>query len=109
MQPITERRKHPRHPLNTGMQFYHGPSRRDIPGRCVDISRGGLMMQVPMTSPVKAGDSLQVSLGAHNRPEFLSLSDKPLDASVVRVDRHPMLKSGTIAVGVKFTSFKPAA
>ena len=98
----TERRKHARYPLNTGLHFYHEPTKRDVPGRCEDISQGGLKMFVPAKTPVKAGDSLQVRVGALDRPEFALLSDQPVDASVVRVDRQALLSRGHLAVGVKF-------
>jgi hypothetical protein len=97
-----ERRKHPRYPLNTGLHFNHGPSHRRLPGRCENISESGLKMHVPATSPIKPGDSIQLSLGAHHRPEFAVLGDRPVDASVVRVNRHDMLTTGCLEVGVKF-------
>ena len=84
------------------MHFYHEPTKRDMPGRCEDISDGGLKMFVPARTPVKAGDSLQVRVGAMDRPEFALLSDRPVDASVVRVDRQAFLTRGDVAVGVKF-------
>jgi len=100
--PPAERRKHPRHTLNTGLHFLHEPSRRRLPGRCENISRGGLKMYVPAGTPVKAGDSIQVSLSAPGRPEFSALGDKPLNASVVRVERQALLSTGHLAVGVRF-------
>ncbi|MHC4294898.1 MAG: PilZ domain-containing protein, partial [Planctomycetota bacterium] len=62
--PLTERRAHPRHPLPTTVQFYHGPSQRDFPSRCADISRGGLLMYVPAKTPVKTGDPVRLLLGS---------------------------------------------
>ena len=98
----TERREHARYPLSTGLHFYHEPTKRYVPARCENISQGGLKMFVPARTPVKAGDSLQVRVGATDRPEFAMLSDQPLDTSVVRVDRQALLTSGHLAVGVKF-------
>ena len=98
----TERRQHARYPLSTGLHLYHAPTKRSLPGRCENISQGGLKMLIPARTPVKAGDSLQVRVGAMDRPEFAALSDKPVDASVVRVDRRALLTAGHLAVGVKF-------
>ena len=100
--PAIERRKHARHPLPTRVQFHHEASRRDFPARCVDISGGGMLMFVPTAAPLKAGDSLRLTLGAVSRPEFSELGDGPMDASVVRVDRQALLRAGQLAVAVRF-------
>lgn len=100
--PAVERRKHARYPLTTGVQFYHEPSQRDLPARCADISEGGMKMYVPAATPIKPGDSVYLTLGALGRPEFARLGDKPLSASIVRVDRQALLEGGHLAVGVRF-------
>ena len=100
--PKADRRRHQRYPLATSLQFYHGPSQRDFPGRCVDISKGGLLMYVPVVTPVQPGQAIQLAVGSVSRPEFAGLSETPLDATVVRVDRHAILSSGQLAVGVRF-------
>jgi len=100
--PKTDRRRHQRHPLTTSLQFYHGPSQRDFPGRCVDISKGGLLMYVPVSAPVQPGQAIRLAVGSVSRPEFAGLSETPLDATIVRVDRHSILSSGQLAVGVRF-------
>lgn len=100
--PSAERRKHPRRPLKTGVQFYHDLSRRRVPGRCEDISQGGMKMYIPATTPIRAGDSIRISLGAPARPEFSVLGEAPISASVVRVDRSSLLSAGYLAVGVRF-------
>ena len=98
----TDRRKHPRHPLPTSVQFYHGMSQREFPGRCVNISKGGMMMYVPVSSPVKEGDCLRVTLGSASRPEFAGLGEHPFEAAIVRVERKSILQSGHLAVGIRF-------
>jgi len=99
---LIERRKHQRHPLATSVQVFHGPSGRDFPGRCLDISAGGLKMYVPAATPVQPGHPIRLTLGAVSRPEFAGLGDKPIDGTIVRVDRDALLKTGHLAVGVKF-------
>ena len=100
--PSVERRQFPRHPLATGVEFFHGPSQREYPGRCVDISEGGMSMYVPASVPVQPGHPIRLVLGGVSRPEFAVMADKPIDATVVRVDRHRLLKTGHLAIGVKF-------
>jgi len=102
--PSTDRRRHQRYPLATGVQFYHGPTQREFPGRCVDISDGGMLMYVPAKLPVQPGQPIRLTVGTVSRPEFSALSEKPLDATIVRVDRHKLLSMGHIAVGVRFAS-----
>jgi len=97
-----ERRKYPRHPLPTSVRFRHGPSQHDYPGRCVDISVGGLLMYVPAKVPVQPGHNLRMTVGGVSRPEFAGLSGKPLDATVVRVERGKFVSTGQVAVGVRF-------
>jgi c-di-GMP-binding flagellar brake protein YcgR len=97
-----EKRKHARHPLTTSVQFYHGPSQRTFPGRCADISTGGLMMYVPAAAPVQPGQPIRLTIGSLNRPEFARLSERPIGATIIRVDRQSLLKSGHLAVGVRF-------
>lgn len=100
--PSVDRRQHRRYPLSTTVAFYHGPSQRDFPGRSVDISTGGMLMYVPAATPVQPGQPIRLTIGGGGRPEFAVPSDKPVDATIVRVDRHKLLSMGHIAVGVKF-------
>lgn len=97
-----DRRKHARHPLATSVEFYHEPSRKTFPGRCIDISHGGLMMFVPATAPLQAGHSIRVTVGSIDRPEFANLGQEPMAATVIRVQRHTLLSLGSVAVGIRF-------
>ena len=102
LEPSTERRAHPRYPLATSVQFFHGPSQRDFPARCVDISVGGLLMHVPAAAPVQSGQPVRLSMGGVDRPEFAGLGGKPLDGTIVRVNRQTLIEKGHLAVGVRF-------
>ncbi len=97
-----DRRQHARHPLPTSVQFFHGMSEREFPGRCVDISKSGMMMYVPASVPIKAGDPLKITLGSVPRPEFADLGHDPSEAMVVRVDRNSILRTGHLAIGLRF-------
>ncbi len=100
--PSTDRRLHPRKPLVAGVRFAHEPSRRDFPGRAVDVSEGGMLMYVPATVPIKVGQSLRLEIGKSPDAQSEPLSEQPVYATVVRVDRHKLIKLGHLAVGVKF-------
>ena len=97
-----DRRKHARHPLATTVQFYHGPSRREYPARSVDVSHGGMLMYLPASVPVARGHAIRVTIGSHARPELAELSNRPLDATVVRVDRRKVVNLGHLPVGIRF-------
>ena len=99
-----ERRKHQRFPLCTGISFFHGPARRDFPGRSVDISESGLMMLVSPSTPVQVGQYIRVSVAAVPRPEFAGQAGQPRDATIVRVDRAGLLNTGRVSIGVKFNN-----
>ena len=100
--PTADRRQHQRIPLATGVQFFHGPSRRDFPGRCVDVSNGGMLMYVPATTPVKVGQPIRLDMAAVGRPDVRQPGEQPVDGTIVRVSRHSLLATGHVAVGVKF-------
>ena len=102
--PSAERRRHQRYPLATSIEFFHGPSRRDFPARCVDISEGGMLMYVPAKTPVQAGQPIRLNLQGVTRPDVGYMAEEPMDATVVRVDRQKLLSIGHVAVGVKFAS-----
>lgn len=104
---VVERRQYVRHPLATSIQFEHESSHREYPGRCMDVSRGGLLMYVPVSTPLQVGHAVRVRVGSVNRPEFSGLSEKPTDATIVRVDRHGTLTHGQLAVGVRFHEVQP--
>jgi len=100
--PSADRRQHVRYPMATTVEFFHGPSRRQFRARTVDISAGGVLMYVPAGAPVAPGHPIKLTIGSHSRPELAGLSSKPLDATIVRVDRHRMLLQGHLPVGVRF-------
>ena len=104
----SDRRRHIRYPMATGVEFYHGPSRRKFPARSADVSRGGMLMFVPASTPVSPGQPIRVAVNRYTRAEFRELTREPVDATIVRVDRGGMLDGGGhLPVGVRFT--KPMA
>ena len=98
--PSTERRRHQRYPLATSVQFFHAKSQRDFPGRSVDVSDGGMLMFVPATVPLHAGQNIRLNASA--LPARTDHTPGQRDATVVRVDRNALLSAGHIAVGVQF-------
>ena len=99
-----ERRRHPRYPLATNMQFHHGPSRREVPARSVDISAGGIRMYVPVSAPVRPGQPVRMNMGAICRPELIGTDRKSVDGTIVRVDRSRLTTTGYMSIGIRFAA-----
>ncbi len=107
-QPMAERRAHPRLPVLGGALFYHPASRRELPGRTANLSRGGLWMLVPPHAPLRAGQRIrflelpEAKDGPRDEPLALASRDRPLAATVIRVDRSALAATGQVGVAVRF-------
>lgn len=99
-----DRRQHVRQPLALSVRFEHLPSRREFKARCVDISRGGLLMYIPATVPVQVGHPIRLTLNGIGKPEFRDLADRTIEVQVVHVDRHTLIPMGHLAIGVRFAA-----
>ena len=97
-----ERRRHARYPMSTSLQFHHGPLKRDIPGRSVDVSESGMLMYVPVTTPVRAGQAVYVNLAGIGGKPVTGAS--PVQATIVRVDRAQMTSKGYLGIGIRFAA-----
>ncbi|MCP4379074.1 MAG: PilZ domain-containing protein [bacterium] len=96
-----ERRQHARYPMSTGLQFHHGPTKREVPGRSVDVSESGMLMYVPALTPVKVGQAVYMNLSDIGGRQAES---GPVQATIVRVDRNQMTSKGYLGVGVRFAA-----
>jgi hypothetical protein len=59
-------------------------------------------MYLPAATPVQPGHAVSLSLSSVDPAELAGLGGKPIDGTIVRVDRGALLNSGHLAVGVKF-------
>jgi len=87
--------------MATGLQFHHGPSRRQVPARSVDVSESGMLMYVPATTPVRTGQAVYVNMAGVGP---MASSREPLQATIVRVDRADMTSKGYLGVGLRFAA-----
>jgi len=97
-----ERRQYARYPMSTSLQFHHGPSKREIPARTVDVSESGMLMYVPATTPVRAGQAVYVNLADIGGRQVTGVG--PVQATIVRVDRAEMTSKGYLGIGVRFAA-----
>ena len=100
--PMINRRRHVRHPQPASLEFEHLTSGECYVGRCVDLSEGGLLMYVPARVPIQVNQVVQLTPKGAGLPEFPGNGEAPIEATVVRVDRHSLLTMGHVAVGVRF-------
>ena len=102
-EPQAERRIHKRYISTTAIQLDHRPSHRPVPARCKDISRGGMMMLVPGHTPVRPGQAVGILISDDvDHAELSSLSGQDMEATVVRVDRSEFVRTGQLAIGLRF-------
>ncbi|MBL7219398.1 MAG: PilZ domain-containing protein [Phycisphaerae bacterium] len=88
--------------MSTSLQFHHGPSKREVPARSVDISENGMLMYVPAITPVRAGQAVYVDLAnIGGRP---ARGIGPVQATIVRVDRAEMTSKGYLGIGIRFAA-----
>ena len=73
------------------------------------MSKGGILIYLPAGTPVAPGHPVLLSIGSQGRPELAGLSDHPIEATVVRVDRNGLLDQGHLPVGVRFATPTAAA
>ena len=99
--PQSERRMHPRELFNTGVTFFLEQAGASYPARTVDLSKGGLLMQVPPAIPAKPGMAVKISSN-NNLLSHLQNEDDSFAAQIVRVDRNHLLQTGQLEVAVKF-------
>jgi len=63
-----------------------------------------MLMYVPATTPVRAGQPISLNVGAISGREFGRVGAGPIQATIVRVDRGKMTASGHVGIGVKFAA-----
>jgi hypothetical protein len=99
--PATQRRVHPRLAVTAGVRIWHELSCREFPARMVNVSRGGLLMSVPITAPVLEGHAVRLR-GLADAAGELVPAGEDISAVVVRVDRSAAIRKGRVMVAVRF-------
>lgn len=103
METIVEQRKNSRTKLSWPVSLWLPEANRFFNGQSANVSKTGVFVMVPMTTPVKPGHRVEI-----NFPRTISLAKEKgqfariKGGKVVRVDRGNMLKSAKIGVAVAF-------
>ena len=99
----SEQRNTKRARVNWPISIWHPKASRFFTGRSVDISRGGVLITLPMKVPVREGQNLEINFPrnealAKEKGRFARIKT----AKVVRVDRSEAIISTNVKVGLEF-------
>jgi hypothetical protein len=103
METLVEQRKDVRTSLCWPVSVWLPDANRFFNGRSANISKTGVFLTVPMTTPIRAGHSVEVNFPrtevlAKQKGRFARIKS----GKVVRVDRADLLKEANIGVAIKF-------
>ena len=103
METLVEQRRDMRTNLSWPVSIWLPEANRFFNGRSANISKTGVFVCVPMTTPVRTGHMVEV-----NFPRTMALAKEKggfariKSGKVVRVERKSMLKNGNIGVAIQF-------
>lgn len=98
-----EQRRSKRMNINWPVSVWHAKAGRFINGRSLDVSHGGAMIEVPLASPMREGQDLEVNFPRSNRlTKDKGCSARIKGARVVRIDRSQALNTASLKVAVQF-------
>jgi hypothetical protein len=103
MKTLVEQRKDVRTSLCWPVSLWLPDANRFFNGRSANISTTGVFLTVPMTTPIRAGHSVEVNFPrtevlAKQKGRFARIKS----GKVVRVERTDLLKEANIGVAIKF-------
>ncbi len=100
---VVEKRRDTRSDLSWPVSVWLPEANRFFNGRSVNISKSGVMVNMPMTTPIRTGHEVEI-----NFPRTMSLARQKgqyariKTGKVVRVERNNMLEGATIGMAVHF-------
>ena len=103
METLIEQRNDARTSLSWPVSLWVPEANRFFNGRTSNISKTGVFISVPVTTPVRAGHIVEL-----NFPRTKTLAEQKggysriKSGKVIRVDRSDMLKNVSIGVAIQF-------
>jgi hypothetical protein len=103
METLVEQRKNARTKLSWPVSLWLPEANRFFNGRSDNVSKTGVFITVPMTTPVRSGHTVEL-----NFPRTVTLAEEKgqfariKSGKVVRVERKNMLKNAKIGVAIAF-------
>lgn len=103
METLTEHRREARTKLSWPVSVWLPDANRFFNGRSANISKTGVFVTVPMTTPVQTGNTVEVNFPrtevlAKEKGQFARVKS----GKVVRVERQKILTDTTIGVAIAF-------
>ena len=103
METLIEQRRETRTKLSWPVSLWLPDANRFFNGRSTNISKTGVFITVPMTTPVRAGNTVEVNFPrtealAQEKGQFARVKS----GKVVRVERQNILKDTTIGIAIAF-------
>ncbi len=103
---VKERRIHRRYVYPRNLRFRSEASLRKLPARCVNISSGGMLLNIFHHSGLRVGQDVVLSLPTHESPPSFPGLCLPrageLVATIVRIEREGVKTNGYMRIGVEF-------
>ena len=103
METLVEHRRDTRTEITWPVSIWLPEANRFFSGQSANISKNGVLLTVPVTTPVRTGNVVEL-----NFPRTMALAKEKggfariKSGKVVRVDRGNMLRSANIGVAVQF-------
>ena len=103
MQALVEQRKDSRSNVSWPVSVWLPEANRFFNGRSCNISKTGVFITLPVTTPIRAGHIVEL-----NFPRTVALAEEKgqfariKSGKVVRVDRKNLLENAEIGVGIAF-------
>ncbi|MBN1943119.1 MAG: PilZ domain-containing protein [Phycisphaerae bacterium] len=102
---IQERRRHRRHAYSTNLRFRREDGKA-LPARSVDISSGGMLLNVLAHQDLSVGQTITLDLDADDvldvLPDVYLPSSHVLQAAIVRIERGRLSSNGYMSIAVEF-------
>lgn len=101
---VTERRRGLRIRQNRPIKIFEPRSHRYFGGQTEDLSATGLRIELPLSTPVREGEIVNIHIGLGHRGEPLAYRRKMVPARVIWVRREHDLASGRLMAGVEYVA-----
>lgn len=103
METLVEQRKDSRTDLSWPVSVWLPEANRFFNGRSCNVSKRGVFVTVPMTTPIRAGHTVEINFPrttalAEEKGQFARIKS----GRVVRVERRDMLEDANIGVAIRF-------
>ena len=101
---LVDQRQDVRTDLSWPVSLWLPQANRFFNGRSVNVSKGGAYLTVPMTTPVRAGQEIELNFPrtshlAQQKGQYARIKT----GKILRVDRSRMMEDAVIGLAVQFT------